>query len=112
MSEEIEIIKKYIMALIEFQETKLESENLGYCQSKSTKVELDLIKRAKELLNKGVYDERAKWEKEVKEKLEELKETLSHYDEYTRLNVLEKVNVDLLDSKIEILQEILEGEKE
>lgn len=54
MSEEIEeIVKKYIMNLLELQETKLESENLGYCQSKSTKVELDLIKRAKELLNKG-----------------------------------------------------------
>lgn len=55
MSDEIEIIKKYIMTLIEFQEIKLESENLGYYQTKATKVELELIKSAKELLNKGVW---------------------------------------------------------
>lgn len=50
-----EIIKKYIIALIEFQEVKLESEYLGYYQTKATKVELELIKSAKELLNKGVW---------------------------------------------------------
>ena len=44
----------------------------------------------------------------VKDKIEELKETLTHYDEYTRLNLLEKINVDILDSRIEILEELLE----
>lgn len=44
----------------------------------------------------------------VKDKIKELKEKLTHYDEYTRLNLLEKVNVDLLDARIENLEELLE----
>ena len=43
-----EITKKYIVNLLELQETKLESVNLGFYQSPSIKMELDLIKRAKE----------------------------------------------------------------
>ncbi len=50
-----EITKKYIVKLLELQEVRLESENLGCCQSKSIKVELDLIKKAKELLRKGAW---------------------------------------------------------
>lgn len=42
----------------------------------------------------------------------EEKEKISYYDEYIRLNMLEKVNVDIVDSRIDILQELLDAEKE
>ena len=47
----------------------------------------------------------------IKDKIEELKETLKDYNEYSKLNLLEKVNVDLIDARIEVLQELLEGER-
>lgn len=46
----------------------------------------------------------------IKNKIEELKETLKHYNEYSKLNLLEKVNVDLIDARIDILQELLQEE--
>ena len=46
----------------------------------------------------------------IKDKIEELKETLKHYNEYSKLNLLEKVNVDLIDARIDILQELLQEE--
>ena len=48
-----EITKKYIMKLLELQETKLKCINLGLNQSETIKVELSLIKKAKELVNKN-----------------------------------------------------------
>ena len=44
----------------------------------------------------------------VKDKIEELKDTLKHYNEYSKLNLLEKVNVDLIDARIEVLQKLLQ----
>ena len=46
----------------------------------------------------------------IKDKIDELKETLKHYNEYSKLNLLEKVNVDLIDARIDILQELLQEE--
>lgn len=48
----------------------------------------------------------------IKDKIEELKDTLKHYDEYSKLNLLERVNIDLIDSKIEILEELLRESEE
>ncbi len=42
----------------------------------------------------------------------EQKENLKHYDEYTKLNILEKINVDLIDARIDILQELLKEVEE
>lgn len=47
-----EITRKYIINLLELQETRLESINLGFDQNELIKVELNLIKKAKELLKK------------------------------------------------------------
>ena len=44
----------------------------------------------------------------VNDEIEELKDTLKHYNEYSKLNLLEKVDVDLIDARIEILQELLQ----
>ncbi len=43
----------------------------------------------------------------IKEKIEKLEEKLKHYKEYDKLNLLEKINVDLIDAKVEVLQELL-----
>lgn len=59
---------------------------------------------------KGVEDGKDKYEQKIKDKIEELKETLKHYNEYSKLNLLEKVNVDLIDARIDILQELLQEE--
>lgn len=45
-----EIIKEYILGLLELQKTKLECINLGFSRDKQIKVELDMIKQAKELV--------------------------------------------------------------
>lgn len=50
--------------------------------------------------------------KKIKDEIEELKDTLKHYDEYSKLNLLERVNIDLIDSKIEILEELLKESEE
>lgn len=44
------IVIKYILTLLEYQETILKCVNLGFNQDKHIKVELDLIKEAKELI--------------------------------------------------------------
>lgn len=44
----------------------------------------------------------------IEKKIEELQEKLKHYEEYSKLNMLEKINVDIVDCKIAILQELLE----
>lgn len=46
----------------------------------------------------------------IKDKIEELKDTLKHYNDYSKLNLLEKVNVDLIDARIEVLEELLQEE--
>ena len=40
------IVKDYILSLLKLQKTKLNCINLGYNQSKLTKVELELIEKA------------------------------------------------------------------
>lgn len=44
----------------------------------------------------------------IEKKIEELQEKLKHYEEYSKLNMLEKINVDIVDCKIAILQELFE----
>lgn len=46
-----EIIKTYIINLLELRETKLKCINLGVNQSRETRVELEMIKKAKKLVN-------------------------------------------------------------
>ncbi len=41
------LIKRYVMQLLELQETKLKCINLGFNSDKNTKVELSLIEEAK-----------------------------------------------------------------
>ena len=43
----------------------------------------------------------------IKDKIEELKDNLKHYNDYSKLNLLEKVNVDLIDARIEVLEKLL-----
>lgn len=86
---------KYELNKIENQENKIYSTG-------ETRYDLMI----KDILN---YIETNSISKEVIEKkIEELKETLSHYNEYTKLNILEKMNVEILDNKIEVLKELLE----
>lgn len=46
-----EIIKQYILKTLELQETKIKCINLGFKQSEENKIELEMIKKAKELIN-------------------------------------------------------------
>ena len=43
----------------------------------------------------------------IKDKIKELKDKLKHYNDYSKLNLLEKVNVDLIDARIEVLEKLL-----
>ena len=43
-------IKKYILVLLEYQETRLECINLGFSKSDETKIELKMIEEAKKLV--------------------------------------------------------------
>lgn len=61
----------------------------------------NLLKEYKK--NKKIVDK-------IEVKLNKLRENLSHYGDYKNLNILEKMNVERTDAKIEILQEILEEE--
>lgn len=47
----MEIVKEYILAMLKVQEIRLKAINLGATQSRETKVELELIKKAEELVN-------------------------------------------------------------
>lgn len=44
------ILKQYILKLLELQETKLKCINLGLSPTEDIKVELDMIKQAKQLI--------------------------------------------------------------
>lgn len=76
----------------------------GELREKVKELEIDLTT----VYMKGVEDGKDKYKQKIKDKIEELKDTLKHYDEYSKLNLLERVNIDLIDSKIEILQELLQ----
>lgn len=61
-------------------------------------------------------NERAKKYDNLIEKIniknKEIEENISHYNDYKRLNILEKININILDAKRDILQEILDTEQE
>lgn len=44
------IIQRYIMSLLEWQETKLKCINLGWTNSKEIKIEIELIEQCKKYL--------------------------------------------------------------
>lgn len=46
-----EIIKQYILKTLELQETRINCINLGVKKSSENKIELEMIKKAKELVN-------------------------------------------------------------
>ena len=75
----------------------------GELREKVKELEIDLTT----VYIKGVEDGKDKYKQKIKDEIEELKDTLKHYDEYSKLNLLERVNIDLIDSKIEILEELL-----
>lgn len=76
----------------------------GELREKVKELEIDLTT----VYMKGFEDGKDKYKQKIKDKIEELKDTLKHYDEYSKLNLLERVNIDLIDSKIEILEELLQ----
>ena len=80
----------------------------GELREKVKELEIDLTT----VYMKGVEDGKDKYKQKIKDKIEELKDTLKHYDEYSKLNLLERVNIDLIDSKIEILEELLRESEE
>lgn len=45
-----EIIKQYILEILELHETRLECINLGKCKSRETRIELEIIRNAKKLV--------------------------------------------------------------
>lgn len=47
-----DIIKRYILKTLELQETRLNCVNLGFSPSTDIKIELDMIRQAKELIDK------------------------------------------------------------
>lgn len=47
-----EIIQTYILQLLELQETKLNCINLGFDNSRDTRIEKEIIKDSKEYLKK------------------------------------------------------------
>ena len=80
----------------------------GELREKVKELEIDLTT----VYIKGVEDGKDKYKQKIKDEIEELKDTLKHYDEYSKLNLLERVNIDLIDSKIEILEELLRESEE
>lgn len=54
--EEIEIIKHYILALLELQKVKIECKNLGFNKTKKDKIELDLIQMSKKYVSEEGKD--------------------------------------------------------
>lgn len=46
------IVRKYILALLDLQETRLKCINLGFNKSEEIKAELDLIEEAKKEIGK------------------------------------------------------------
>ena len=46
------LLIKYIKQLLEFQETKLKCINLGYTSSNDIRLEIEIIKECKELIEK------------------------------------------------------------
>ena len=75
----------------------------------------DIIGRGEELIinreqAKGIIKELEQdyiSKAEIRLEIAELKEILSHYGEYTKLNILEKTNVDILNNRIEMLQKFI-----
>lgn len=47
-----QIVKEYILALLDLQKIRLECINLGFNKSKTIKAELDLIEEAKKEIGK------------------------------------------------------------
>lgn len=45
-----QIVKEYILALLDLQKTRLECINLGFNKSETIKAELDLIEEAKKFI--------------------------------------------------------------
>lgn len=80
----------------------------GELREKVKELEIDLTT----VYLKGFEDGKDKYKQKIKDEIEELKDTLKHYDEYSKLNLLERVNIDLIDSKIEILEELLQESEE
>lgn len=80
----------------------------GELREKVKELEIDLTT----VYLKGFEDGKDKYKQKIKDEIEELKDTLKHYDEYSKLNLLERVNIDLIDSKIEILEELLRESEE
>lgn len=59
MNSKEEIIKQYIIEILELHETRLKCINLGSCEDREIKIELEMIKESKKLIKN-------KLDKEVK----------------------------------------------
>lgn len=96
---------------------KLDRESFLQNDTEHDEIYLKDIRAIENILadRKRLLDKANKYDsliEKLQDKLIEEKEKISYYDEYIRLNMLEKVNVDIVDSRIDILQELLDTEKE
>ena len=111
--EAIEIVLGNLDALCDMQRTA--DKKINELDKKLEK-EKKLTRLAQTLTDESIKESLVEFEKDyiskqkIKDKIEELKDTLKHYNDYSKLNLLEKVNVDLIDAGIEVLEKLLQEE--